>query len=380
MFYRFVFLGLLLLSDNIMSCMDTRRGPSVPFIYEGLNHNIQLKVIQQLHNPKMLGQTSHYNHAIVNKMIRDNFYEAAQNCNPKFLVSHYVPIILVDDDVAPRKHDFIFYTFHAIDLYDTKLYNKEYATHQKFQRIRKERYLVAIQNKKYQLGFEIDGKERIKKNWTYTFEGEVKNKNKFTLSEHKHTIHMKALCNASLSMPLLLSFLTTGVEDRRILEEQLIREKSYQFDDIADYLKIMINVEKYDLFEMLLNYFIALYESIKTVNDKQVTHDAYNHVINTYYDLLFLADKHNKTKAFQMLCLQVPGYIKNALLFKYKGSLFTAYYDEKDIANIKHSDNWTVLDFMLYDGHFNKDNITYFKKNGGLKGSELQDKEDCIIS
>jgi hypothetical protein len=271
-------------------------------LYNQLPTDIKYAVICQLHNPKMFGRTNKAHHAIVNEMINNNFMMALRTKDPEFLMTHYVPIILVDLNADSHNQ----YRFSLIDPYDTKRYNQAYKEDQRFQQIRKERLDVAIHNKKYQLGCLLDEKDMTLSVGTwhediYTLISTMSDKQQINLK-----VYSKSVVGDELFLEILMGLV--GNDKKKENLACILKGEFVLRSRCVSYLTYIIHTDQQEIFELLFDYYITKYKQQEDMIRLRIGNEI---CFNDYYDiveyaldyanLLSLADKHNNSKAFQVL-------------------------------------------------------------------------------
>lgn len=310
------FIVLIVLSNTASFGMvpcNQDNGEINPFSFDALLQELQIRVINAVSDPLILGQTSKQNHAMVKKLGMDNIRTVYQEQNQRLTLSLYVPLLSMDISSSRKenRHHWVYISPYHKSFYsetDELINFKE---------------LKILENNKYCQTHSILGIEYYRESFNHPIvsaalfggdEDVVKE-----LKQYKEYFEISDDMNAS----------TPGHIVWRALN-----------------LLIRYSNSKNNAFELLL----------KDKKDDIAKKDDLHQHAGSYYTLLLLADKYNNKKAFTALIAQDPYSAKNLL---YKG------LDSRELK--------TVLDRMLKDGCFDPENVALFIASGGKTTEQLQE-------
>lgn len=284
-----------------------------------LSSEVKEHLVDYLDNPITFGKTNKKNHELVKLRGLRNIGLALKKKDPDFVISHYVPVLLID--TSNKRNS---YTFNYISPYPLIRMSNNF--------FYREDIIIPLRNKRIKQVFE---QKRIQYD-----QCEVKLNNFSDCS----------------GFPLKVAVLFG--DDNDILQElQALRnDKDFAlFGDggaIHGAIRAKINypgISNNNAFEILL--------SVKKEMDRPINTSDIQ--LFFFYDLLFAADKAKNKKAFKALVTKDP--------FDAKKTLWVDPYAKNRMEDVVFKPNTplTTLDRMIEEGNFDPENIALFKQLGG---------------
>ena len=293
-------------------------------IIKKLTPEIKEYLVDYLHNPIVFGETNKENHTLVKYQGLRNFC-LAQEKDPSFVLSHYVPILLID---RSNKRDC--YDFCCLNSYKlVKMSNNFYYKEDIIIPLRNKRLKHALKQKKF-----LHGDDKVK------FD-----------------------CFSLDSGPRPLTVAALSGDSKKILHELDVLRKDKYFSTVGcpgHVHQATVSLIAYP--SMHNNNALEILVSVE--KEMRPSHYTVDLVGFFFYGLLFAADKAKNKKAFRVLVTKCPDDINIIWVDPYAKNRMEAAVVKPDIP-------LTTLDRMIEESGFDSENIELFRQCGGKTMKDL---------